>query len=127
MAALAGSDRSACERDINSVLGILPEVGSIARGSLDILMFFAVALGPERMCELIKASPSAVLLLPLTTALELELGLEPRVALEVMEVAEDIRRDLAKLRQAGTGGSGEEALDGAASADSERGPCLKLG
>ena len=54
----------------------------------------------SRMRDLIKASPAADLLLPLTTALELELGLEPRVAREVEEVAEDIRRDLAERRKA---------------------------
>ena len=51
------------------------------------------------MCDLIEASPSASLLLPLTTALQQELGLEPRVAREVTEVAQDIRRDLAKLKE----------------------------
>ena len=34
------------------------------------------------------------------TALEQELGLEPRVALEVAEVAQDTRADLAKVRKA---------------------------
>ena len=119
MAALAGGDPSSCRRDLKSVLEILPEAGSFSRGSLDAMIFFSVALGPERMCELIKASPSLDLLLPLTTALELELGLEPRVAREVMEVAEDVRRDLAKLRQAGTGRSGEETLDGAEAVGAE--------
>ena len=59
-----------------------------------------VDLGPQQMRDLIVASPAADLLLPLTTALELELGLEPRVAKEVEEVAEDIRRDLAERRKA---------------------------
>ena len=40
--------------------------------------------------------------MPLTTALEREMGLEPRVAREIEEVAEDIRRDLAKRRDAGS-------------------------
>ena len=60
----------------------------------------AVELGSEQLRDLIVASPAADLLLPLTTALELELGLEPRVAKEVEEVAEDIRRDLAQRRKA---------------------------
>ena len=42
---------------------------------------------------------SAELLLPLTTALERELGLEPRVAKEIEEVAEDIRRDMEEYRR----------------------------
>ena len=107
---LAGGDRSACERAVEAVLALLPEIGALPRESLDALMFFSVALKPERMRVLIKASPSASLLLPLITALELEVGLEPRVAREVEEVAEDIRRDLAKLRETGTMTSGRKKL-----------------
>ena len=62
------------------------------------LLEFSVALGSQRMRELIQASPSAQLLLPLTTALERELGLEPRVAREVDEVARDVQRTLAGLK-----------------------------
>ena len=99
-ALLASGDRSACEQDIEAILATLPEIGSLPKASLDALVFFSAALGPERMCELIKAAPLVELLLPLTTALELELGLQPRVAREVEEVALDIRRDLAKAREA---------------------------
>ena len=98
-AALACENRSGCERDVEAGLAVLPEIGSIPKAVLDELTSCSVALGPELMCELIKESPAADLLLPLTTALELELGLEPRVAQEVKEVAEDIRRDLAEMRE----------------------------
>ena len=98
-ATLANGDLSASERDIAAVLTILPDLNSLTKESLDVLMTFSIGIGPERMVELIQVSPSANLLLPLTTALEQELGHEPRVALEVAEVAEDIRRDLAKLRE----------------------------
>ena len=109
-ASLASGDPSACEQDIEVILAILPEVGSLPRESLDALVFFSAALGPERMCEIIKASPSAELLLPLTAALEWELGLQSRVAREVEEVALDIRRDVAKAREAvAAGSSGETA------------------
>ncbi len=104
-AILASGDPSASEQDIEAILAILSESSSLPKESLDALVFFSAALGPERMCELIKASPSAELLLPLTTALELELGLQPRVAREVEEVALDIRRDLAKAREAVAAGS----------------------
>ena len=62
------------------------------------LMRVSVDLGPARVRDLIQASPAANLLLPLTTALEQEMGLEPRVAREVEEVAEDIRHKLATLK-----------------------------
>ena len=119
-AVLAVGDRTACRRDVEAAFAVLPAIPYMPPVCFSDLMVLSLGLGAEGMCELIKASPSAYLLLPFATALELELGLEPRVAQEVMEVAEDIRRDLAKRRQAGTGGSGEETLDGAESADSER-------
>ena len=98
-ATLASGDPSASEQDIMVTLTILPDLGSLHKEILDELMTFSIEIGPERMVELIQASPSANLLLPLTTALEQELGREPRVALEVAEVAEDIRKDLARLRE----------------------------
>ena len=104
-AVLASGDPSASEQDIEAILSILPEIGSLPKEGLDALVFFSAALGPERMRELIEASPAAELLLPLTTALEWELGLEPRVAREVEEVARDIQRDLVKAKEEIAGGS----------------------
>ncbi len=93
-----GGDRSACEHDVEAVLALLPELGPAPREAVMVLLDFSVVLGPQRMCELIQASPSPHLLLPLTTALERELGLEPRVALEVDEVARDIQARLASMK-----------------------------
>ncbi len=109
-ATLATGDQTSCERDIKVILAILPNLGSLPRETLDALMEFSIDLGQERMCEIIQASPSAKLLLPLTTALEQEIGREPRVAREVEEVARDIRRDLARRREARADGS--EQRDG---------------
>ena len=49
--------------------------------------------------HLIKASPASDLLLPMTTALRKELGLDTRVAKEVEEIVEDIRRDWEERRK----------------------------
>lgn len=105
-ATLASGNRSAGESDIRAALALPLENDSLTREVLHDLMFLSTVLWPDRMLECIKASPSAGLLLPLSTALEMDLGLEPRVAQEVKEVAEDIRRDLAKLREAGADESG---------------------
>ncbi len=88
-----------CASDVGETLAVLPDLGSMPKDGLRWLSRMAVDLGPERMRDLIVASPAADLLLPLTTALELELGEEPRVAKEVEEVAEDIRRDMAERRK----------------------------
>ena len=105
-AVLASDDSSACEQDITAILAALPGLGALPLvRSLGALMMFSIEIGPARMREMIRASPAADLLLPLTTALEREMGLESRVAREVEEVAEDIRRDLAKLKEARTNGA----------------------
>ena len=93
-AAFAQGDRSTCEQDIGLVLDLLPELDSLPPNVVEPLLDFSIALGPERMRKLIGESPSAALLQPLSVALEQELGLEPRVAWEVEEVARDIRRQL---------------------------------
>ncbi len=104
-ALLARGDPSGSDQDIEAMLAILPEFDSLPSPVLHALMKFSIYLGPARMRELIQASPAADLLLPLTTALEWELGLTPRVAREVEEVAQDIRRDLAKLKEDRTDGA----------------------
>ena len=97
---LAEGKRTACEHDIESILALLPEHGPLFEEVVHALVDFTVELGPARMRELIAGSPSAARLLPLLTALERELGLEPRVAREVEEVAQDIREELARRRAA---------------------------
>ncbi len=91
---LAEGDGEACAGDVETALSILPELNMLPRDVLVALADLSAGVGRERMCDLIKSSPASDLLLPLRTALELELGLEPRVAREVEEIAEDIRREL---------------------------------
>ena len=93
-AVLAQGDRSTCEQDIGLVLDLLPELDSLPPDVVESLLDFSIALGPERMRKLIDESPSAALLQPLLVALEQELGLKPRVAREVEEVALDLRKKL---------------------------------
>lgn len=84
---------------LQAALGILPELDDLPEGLIADLMVASPQLGFDQMATLIRESASATLLLPLTTALELEMGLEPRVAVQVREVAEDIRRDMAWLQE----------------------------
>ena len=98
-ATLATGDRHACERDIQEALSRLGDKTPLSRLSTGTLMELSVDIGPRRMSELIRESPAQDLLLPLTTALERELGNEPRVAREVEEVAQDIQRQLKDLRK----------------------------
>ena len=91
---LAEGDGEASAEDVETALSILPELNILPRDVLVALANLSAGVGLERMCDLIKSSPAGDLLLPLRTALERELGLEPRVAREVEEIAEDIRREL---------------------------------
>ena len=97
-AAIAQGDRLTCEQDVELMLDLLPELDSLPQRVVESLLDFSIELGPDRMRELIARSPSAALLLPLLTVLEEELGLDPRVAQEVEEVARDIREELARRR-----------------------------
>ena len=110
-----------CSRDIEAALEMLPGLDVLPGRALDALTGLVIDVGAEPMQALIEASPSADILLPLSTALARERGLEPRVAREVEEVAEDIRQDLAERRkQRGLGGNsggvsdsgGHSALNG---------------
>ena len=82
-------------------------LGEVAMVLVKALIEISVALGPALVRDAIRASPAAGLFLPLTTALEQEMGLAPRVAREVEEVAKDIRERLATLK-----GGGREAASG---------------
>ena len=99
-ARLAVGDLPAAEQDLLEALAMLPEFDSLLGEGVEVLMAFCVELGPARSLDIITTSPSAPLLLPLTTALERELGKAPRVAREIEEIAEDIRRDLEERRRA---------------------------
>ena len=90
---------AAAESDLAAALELLPALDSLPVETFDALAEAAVELDPARVLELIEGSASAESLLPLTTALELELGRAPRVAREVEEVAKDIRRSLATARR----------------------------
>ena len=96
--ALSGAP-AAAESDLAAALELLPALDLLPVETFDALAEAAAELGPARVFKLIEGSASAELLLPLTTALELELGHAPRVAREVEEVAKDIRRSLATARR----------------------------
>ena len=98
-ARLANDEIGPIEDDIIEILSFVGELGTLPKDTLDALMEFSLDIGYERMRELIETSPSASLLLVLTTALAQETGDQLRVAREVDEVAADIRKKLNSLKQ----------------------------
>ena len=83
--------------DVRVILLALPRLPSMPSRSIRSLMTTSFALGIDRLASLIRESPSADHLLPLTTALDWEMGKEPRVSMEIREVAEDMRRELVQI------------------------------
>ncbi len=69
----------------------LPEIEEYPSDAINTLISFCAHVGPAHALQLIQKSPSSNFLIPLVTALQWELGEQPRVALEVEEVAKDIR------------------------------------
>ena len=94
----ASDDISGCRSDIDDALVLLPESDAPLRLAINQLVLFGARLGADQMLPSIERSPSADLLLPLSTALAQELGRNPRVSKEVAEVARDLRDDIAKVR-----------------------------
>ena len=92
--------------DVGEILRTLPELPATRTAAIRTLMAASIALGADRMAAMIRESPSADLLLPLTTALDLEMGKAPRVAVEVLEVAGDVGRELGEIREWGSGEQG---------------------
>ena len=66
---------------------------------LHALIRLAARMEAERVRALIAESAAEDLLQPLVVALEWEMGLEPRCAVEVREVARDVQRDLRETRR----------------------------
>ena len=95
----AVGDASDAEQDLKAALQILPDSQDSLRRALDVLMDFAVLMGPEDTSRLVEASPSSELFMPFRVALQKEMGREPRVAREIEEVAEDIRHDIETRRR----------------------------
>ena len=81
-------------RAAEAMLANLPSMPRLHKTALETTMRLARVIEPEQAIELIQASPACDLLLPLTVALQRNIGLEPRVAREVEEVARDIQERL---------------------------------
>ena len=91
-------DPSACESSLSTMLASLSRGGHLEAPVIDALMVVIAQLEAARALEVIEGSSASNTLSPLVTALQQETGLKPRVAREVDDVAQDIRKELARLR-----------------------------
>lgn len=100
--AVSDVDPRACDRDLGALLAIIPRRDDLPPVVMHAVIGFAAYLEPVRALEQIQSSPARDLLLPLTTALQQETGLTPRVSREVREVAQDVHAKLAAARRHGS-------------------------
>ena len=94
-------NESAFLNDVVSFIDLLPAISSLDLKNgpeIGALESLTVGLGLARTLDLIEGSPAKGLLLPFSTALRRELGIETRVAQEVEEVAKDIQADLKDIQ-----------------------------
>ena len=90
--------RTISDSEFSQLLSCIAEEEDLPPQCTEAIMGFVAIVGPARTLELIQESPAAEMLLPLVTALQLELGQIPQVAKEVQEVAEDTRARLIELK-----------------------------
>ncbi len=86
------------EREAAILLECLAETKDLDLGETKVLLQFTVRVGAQKALEIIEASPAADLLLPLVTALKQGIGQSTRVAKEVSEVAEDVQKEILKIK-----------------------------
>ena len=98
-------DRAICGEDAELLLKHLASLNEISGDAVNTLILFSAQVGPAQALEQIEKSPSSDLLLPLVTALKWEMGERPRVALEVEEVAKDVRKRISGAMRGSERGS----------------------
>ena len=99
------TEQAACDAELSRMLTGLAEQKQLPNGIIDAIAYFASSIGQGRTLELIQESPAAEMLLPMVTALQLELGQNPRVAKEVQEVAQDVRGRIVEAKAQITSGA----------------------
>ena len=95
-----GLGGSVCEGDVQAMLEILSQLDSTPPIVIEVLVVASIKLGAATVRDWILTSQAADHLLPLATALAQELCIETRVAQEVDEIAQDIRREISERRAA---------------------------
>ena len=91
-------DQTLTESEVATLLSCMAQLKGVDPGSINALVRFSAVAGASPALELIEASGTTELLLPLVTALRQEMGEETHIAKEVAEIASDVQRNLARLR-----------------------------
>ena len=92
------TEQATGDSEFSRLLSGLVKQKQLPHGIIDAIAYYVSSIGLGRTLDLIQESPAAEMLLPMATALQLELGQDPLVAKEVKEVAEDTRRKMVELK-----------------------------
>jgi len=87
-------DKEGSERDVTEALVLLTKIKPPPGESTGRILTLGVVLGSDRMAELIRNSPAVKTAGVLLAGFELDMGLQPRVAPEVLRVAQDVKKTL---------------------------------
>ncbi len=91
----------ACRLELAEVLELFPKLPEVPHIAIAALSAFAIRLGPKPVLDLIESSSATDLLRPLAVALRQDLGIEAPVAMEILQVAQDVRTRLDRMRHEG--------------------------
>ena len=97
---LTRMDQTISESEVSLLLECLAECSEFPPLTINAVVELIVSVGTSRTLYLIQKSPAPEMLLPVVTALQLELGQSPQVAKEVLDVAHDFQRVLLEGRVA---------------------------
>ena len=91
-------NKAISDGEVSLLLKALAAENQLLDGSLEALVPYVASVDPSKALSLLRDSPAAPLLLPLTAAVQQELGQAPQVAKEVAEVASDVQNRIFEAR-----------------------------
>ena len=91
----------ACRLELAAVLELFPKLQEVPHIAISALSAFAIRLGPKPVLDLIERSSSTDLLRPFVVALRQDLGIAAPAATEILQVAQDVRTRLDRMRHEG--------------------------
>ncbi len=90
-----------CRLELVEVLELFPKLPEVPHIAMTALSAFAIRLGPKPVLDLIERSSSTDLLRPFAVALRQDLGIAAPAAMEILQVAQDVRTSLDRMRHEG--------------------------
>lgn len=91
----------ACRLELAEALELFPRLPEVPHIAISALTAFVIRLGAKPVLDLIESSSSTDLLRPFAVALRQDLGIAAPAAMEILQVAQDVRTRLDQMRHEG--------------------------